>query len=113
MSEAVIGWCDVTPNASRPVHAHCGSLGIGLLPAFRGKGIGRSLILTTLAAAFEFGLTRIELNVVEGNTNAVALYESIGFRKEGLHRNANRIDGKYENLYSMALLQEEQPQYGS
>ena len=79
-------------------------MGIGLLPDFRGRGIGRRLMQQTIEAAFAFGLTRVELTVREGNANAIALYKSLGFETEGLHRNAVCIGGQYENLYSMALL---------
>jgi ribosomal protein S18 acetylase RimI-like enzyme len=48
-------------------------------------------------------LTR-RLTVRERNVNAIALYKSLGFEVEGLHRNAVRIEGQYENLYSMALV---------
>ena len=100
----VVGWCDVIPNRTRVIYSHCGSLGIGLLPEFRGKGIGRQLMQRAIDAAFAFGLTRIELAVRERNANAIALYKSLGFEVEGLHRNAVCIGGQYENLYSMALL---------
>jgi ribosomal protein S18 acetylase RimI-like enzyme len=102
--DAVVGWCDVIPNRTRVIHSHGGTLGIGLLPDFRGRGIGRRLMQQTIDAAFAFGLTRIELTVREGNVNAIALYKSLGFETEGLHRNAVCIEGQYENLYSMALL---------
>jgi len=100
----VVGWCDVLPNRSRIIYSHCGTLGVGLLPEFRGKGIGRQLMRRTINTAFTFGLTRIELTVREGNSNAIALYKSLGFEIEGLHRNAVCIEGQYENLHSMALL---------
>jgi ribosomal protein S18 acetylase RimI-like enzyme len=103
-ADTVVGWCDVIPNRSRVIYSHCGTLGIGLLPEFRGKGIGRKLMRRTIGAAFPFGLTRIELTVRENNVNAIALYKSLGFEIEGLHRNAVCIEGQYENLYSMALL---------
>jgi len=100
----LVGWCDVIPNRSRAVYYHCGTLGVGLLPEFRGKGIGRQLMQRTIDAAFAFGLSRIELTVRKENVNAIALYKSLGFKIEGLHRNAVCIEGQYENLYSMALL---------
>jgi len=53
------------------------------------------------------GLIRIELTVRENNKPAIALYEKIGFVREGLHRNAVRIGEEYENLISMALLFEQ------
>jgi ribosomal protein S18 acetylase RimI-like enzyme len=102
--DRVVGWCDVIPKMTRAIYLHCGTLGIGLLPEFRGRGIGRQLMLRTIDAAFAFGLTRIELTVRENNLNAIALYKSLGFDAEGLHRNAVCIEGQYENLYSMALL---------
>lgn len=102
--DTVVGWCDVIPNRTRVVYSHCGTLGVGLLPEFRGKGIGRQLMQRTIDAAFAFGMTRIELTVREHNVNAIALYKSLGFKVEGLHRNAVCIERQYENLYSMALL---------
>jgi ribosomal protein S18 acetylase RimI-like enzyme len=101
--DEVAGWCDVVPN-SRPVKVHCGVLGMGLLPEFRGQGIGKRLILRTLDAARAFGLTRVELSVREDNANAIALYRKIGFVEEGLQRNAVWLDGTYENVVGMALL---------
>ena len=103
VGEQVVGWCDLSP-IPRPVQAHCGLLGIGILHARRRKGIGRALLVSTLGRAREMGLTRIELSVRERNTNAIALYENLGFRHEGRQLNAVRIDGAYENFLTMALL---------
>lgn len=100
----VVGWCDIMPRNSRPVMAHVGVLGIGLLPAFRGCGIGRRLMTAALDKARAKNLTRIELGVREGNDNAMALYKKTGFQVEGLQKKAFRIDGVYENVYQMALL---------
>src|SRR4051812_36387591 len=40
----VVGWCDISPEGSRPANRHIGGLGIGLLPEFRGRGIGAELM---------------------------------------------------------------------
>ena len=102
----VVGWCDVIRKTSRIVYSHCGTLGIGLLPGFRGRGIGRRLMQMTTDAAWQCGITRIELTVRERNANAIALYKRLGFEVEGLQRNAVRVDGQYQNIYAMALLKE-------
>jgi hypothetical protein len=39
----VVGWCDVFPE-SNPRQSHRGSLGMGLLPPYRGKGVGGRLL---------------------------------------------------------------------
>jgi ribosomal protein S18 acetylase RimI-like enzyme len=99
----VIGWCDVTPKP-RPIYAHSGVLGMGLLPPFRHQGIGKRLMTQALAAARAFGLQRVELTVRENNKNAIALYEKLCFEIEGVQRNAILVDGTYENLILMAVL---------
>jgi RimJ/RimL family protein N-acetyltransferase len=101
--EKVVGWCDIG-SLSRPIFAHVGSLGIGVMADYRGQGIGEKLIRITLEKAKEIGLTRIELTVRAPNKAAFALYKKIGFIEEGLHRKAVRIDTLYEDLISMGLL---------
>jgi RimJ/RimL family protein N-acetyltransferase len=99
----VVGWCDITPK-QRPIYAHVGVLGMGLLPPFRGQGIGAVLIRRTLAAAKAFGFHRVELTVRENNTRALELYKKIGFETEGVMRDAVEVDGAYEDLIFMAVL---------
>lgn len=99
----VIGWCDIV-RSERPVHAHCGILGMGLLPSFRSRGIGTSLIRTTLDEARHKGLERVELTVHADNEPAIRLYNKVGFQKEGLMRDAVCIDGRYVDSILMALV---------
>lgn len=99
----VVGWCDVMPK-DRPIYAHAGVLGMGLLPPFRGQGIGADLIRRSLGAAKAFRFHRVELTVRENNTSAVELYKKVGFEVEGLQRDAVQVDGVYENVLLMAVL---------
>jgi len=100
---AVVGWCDIQP-AFGHARKHIGILGMGLLPAFRHRGIGTALLSAAVAAAWARGLTRIELTVREDNANAKRLYERLGFRSEGLHKQSMLVAGQYHDCYSMALL---------
>ncbi|MBY5436789.1 GNAT family N-acetyltransferase [Rhizobium leguminosarum] len=102
----VVGWCDISRHFF-PSHAHRGKLGMGILPAYRGKGLGRRLIETTLRAAQKSGFARVELDAYEDNARAIALYEKIGFAREGIVRRAARIDGRFIDAISMALLFDE------
>src|SRR5258707_4706547 len=67
----VIGWCDVTPKP-RPIYAHSGVLGMGLLPQFRRQGIGKRVILQALAAARAFRLQPVELTGPGNHKKAIA-----------------------------------------
>src|SRR5262245_54295065 len=51
--DQVVGWCDVTPR-DRPAIRHCGVLGIGVLPEWRGRGLGRQLMERALEASRAF-----------------------------------------------------------
>jgi len=101
--DRVVGWCDVLA-IDRPTRAHNGVLGIAVLPEFRGRGIGTALLREALQRARAFGFTRIELAYRAGNARVAALYERFGFVREGVQRNAVRVDGAYEDLVCMALL---------
>jgi RimJ/RimL family protein N-acetyltransferase len=99
----VVGWCDAL-RKPLPIHRHVGVLGMGLLPAFRGQGIGQRLLERTLEAGRTSGLSRVELTVRKDNPGAIALYQKRGFAAEGVQRNAFKVDGRYHNLIMMAVL---------
>jgi RimJ/RimL family protein N-acetyltransferase len=99
----VVGWCDVTPS-DRPTARHCGRLGMGLLPKWRGKGLGERLLRQALEASVALGLSRVELSVRAGNTRAQRLYRKVGFAVEGRSRRAVLVDGVFYDLIFMALL---------
>jgi putative acetyltransferase len=104
----VVGWADVFP-AWAPAVAHCGTLGMGVLPRYRGQGIGKRLLQACIAKAWTRGITRIELAARADNTRAIRLYESLGFEHEGILRHAMRFDGVYYDAAQMRLLREEHP----
>lgn len=100
----VVGWADIFPSWAHAV-AHCGSLGMGLLPEYRGRGIGRQLLQACIAKARAKGITRIELEVRADNTRAIGLYKALGFEVEAIKRQAMRFDGVYYDALQMSLLQ--------
>jgi RimJ/RimL family protein N-acetyltransferase len=104
----VIGWCDVRREFF-PSRAHRGTLGMGLLPEWRGQGVGRRLIEATLAQARRLGFIRIELDVYADNARAVALYERVGFVREGFMCDASLIDGVFRDTILMAIVEREAP----
>lgn len=52
---------------------------LGVAPDYRGKGIGKKLVLAGLARIRRKGLQVVELTVDSENKAAYALYQSIGF----------------------------------
>ena len=99
----VVGWCNIPP-AMREVMAHVGDLFMGLLPSWRGQGLGERLLRDSLAAADAFGYLRIELGVFATNLRAAALYRKAGFVEEGIKRKAILIEGIFHDEIIMARL---------
>ena len=103
----VVGWCDIRRHFF-PSHRHRGSLGMGIIPAYRGSGLGKRLMLAALEQARVAEFIRIELSVHASNQRAIALYEKVGFLKEGVQRRGVCIDDRFIDTVNMALLLDEQ-----
>lgn len=74
----------------------------------RGKGYGEKALRSILDYCFmNLHMERVTLDHFEGNNTAAALYNKLGFKHEGLARNACRKDGKYYDLHLLSLLRSE------
>jgi RimJ/RimL family protein N-acetyltransferase len=83
------------------------SIGIGE-PAYRGRGYGAEAMQLALAFAFhELNLHRVQLTVFAYNQPAIALYEKLGFQREGVYRQFLRRDGQRHDMYLYGLLAHE------
>ena len=59
---------------------------VAVHPDFRGKGISRKMLNILMREAREDGVQAFTLEVRAGNGIAINLYESLGFRTEGVRR---------------------------
>ncbi|GAA2232327.1 hypothetical protein GCM10010401_00060 [Rarobacter faecitabidus] len=85
---------------------------MSMLPGFRGRGYGREAVFRILELAFAgrpegFGLHRVGLVVLALNPRAKELYESFGFKEEGVLRDYARDDERYTDGIVMSLLADE------
>ena len=98
----VVGWCDIIRHPLDGFR-HAARMGMGVLPAYRGAGLGRRLLMETLESARAIGIERVELEVFASNESAIALYKKLGFTVEGIKKNARKLDGRYDDDVIMAL----------
>jgi RimJ/RimL family protein N-acetyltransferase len=101
--DAVVGWCDLRPKTA-PTLRHTAVLGMGIVAAYRGRGIGGRMLAATLELALARGIHRSELIVRSDNAAAIALYRRFGFIHEGTCRNYMRVDGVDYDALLMARL---------
>ena len=77
--DAVLGFVDL-----KLLYDEADLMHIAVREDARGRGIGRQLLEKAIDAAGEMP---IALEVREGNTRAISLYESHGFKKESIRKN--------------------------
>jgi RimJ/RimL family protein N-acetyltransferase len=73
-----------------------------------GKGYGKEVGHLLLSYAFEhLGFHRVSIGVVGFNKNALRFWKSLGFRNEGVERDAHFYDNKYADSIVMSILEDE------
>lgn len=102
-SDKLLGWLELDDIQWTHRTAWIG-LGIGD-PAQRGKGYGSEAMRLILNFAFdELNLYRVQLTAFSYNTRALALYERLGFTREGAFRQALERDGQRHDLILFGIL---------
>ncbi|MBE5867387.1 MAG: GNAT family N-acetyltransferase [Lachnospiraceae bacterium] len=71
----------------------------------RGRGIGTAAARLMIRYAFEeLGLHRLFLRVLADNVQAISSYEKAGFQREAYLREDVFLDGKYQDVILMAII---------
>ena len=73
-----------------------------------GRGLGTEATRLLVGHAFgTMNLHRIWLHVFEDNARAIGTYEKVGFRREGVLRQALFREGRYWDVHVMGILRDE------
>jgi RimJ/RimL family protein N-acetyltransferase len=100
----IVGYCMVH-GSPRPRYRGICDLMIYLHQGFQNKGLGTTMTSMAVRLAKEQGIHRLSLEVVADNKMAVHVYEKVGFRIEGVMKDAfYGEDGKYHDMIVMSLL---------
>lgn len=83
--EGVVGRLSIARDP-HPASRHVADVGLMVARGFRRRGAGRALMEAAEDWAREAGVHKIELHVFPYNAGAIALYESLGYEREGLRK---------------------------
>jgi RimJ/RimL family protein N-acetyltransferase len=84
------------------------AIGLDISKDFRGQGFAKPIYLQCFKEWFvENNFHRMWLMVADYNARAKHIYESLGFKNEGIQREALFKDGQFYNYLIMSILQKE------
>ena len=101
--DGVVAGYAVLGRSMLAAHAHVLEVrGLAVSPAYQGRGAGRRLVEASVEQARGRGARKLSLRVLGFNVRARQLYESCGFRVEGVLRAEFYLDGRYVDDVLMA-----------
>ena len=100
--DRLAGAASLSSLGTRRRYAHRCHLAVALYKEYWGAGIAERMLRIIIEEAKKAGYELMELEVVEGNDRAIALYEKLGFRRYGVFPdNMKYKDGSYRDAYWM------------
>jgi RimJ/RimL family protein N-acetyltransferase len=77
-------------------------------PEQQGRGIGSRMMSEILRVSFDsLGMHRLSLGAFDFNTAALKSYEAVGFKREGIQREAALFGDRYVDCVEMSILDRE------
>ncbi|HEY4459871.1 MAG TPA: GNAT family N-acetyltransferase [Pseudonocardiaceae bacterium] len=94
----VVGWVAATPVSSRCVYAGVLEHSIYIRPDQHGRGIGRLLLDTYIAATEAAGVWTLQSGIFPENAGSLALHERAGFRVVGRRERVGQHHGTWRDV---------------
>lgn len=99
---AIVGQADCHGGTTSKTR-HTGLLGIAIRDGWREVGLGRTLMERLLEWMRSRGFEKAWLEVFSTNERARRLYESLGFRAEGVRKGQFKVRGAYVDDVTLGL----------
>jgi putative acetyltransferase len=100
---AVVGFCKATRLPGRSSHVvHLGPLAVA--PELHGHGYATAMLRDVLTELERSGALRFELLVEADNVRGIALYQKLGFEREGVQRKAYKRAAEQDYLDEIMMV---------
>jgi RimJ/RimL family protein N-acetyltransferase len=100
-TDRIVGRLSISRDP-HPASRHVADVGLMVAQDVRRQGVGRALMQAAEDWARATGVTKIELHVFPYNEAALALYEELGYRREGLRLAHYRRGDEFLDVVLMA-----------
>ena len=100
--DSVIGWAALTPVSKRPVYAGVAEVSIYIDDAFKGMGLGYTLLTYLIEQSEKEGYWTLQSGILCENLISVRLHEKCGFRLVGYREKIGKDRfGVWHDLFLM------------
>jgi RimJ/RimL family protein N-acetyltransferase len=92
------------------LHNRSAHVGISLRPAFRGRGLATDAVRVLCRYGFAIrGLHRLQLETLAENEAMIRVAVQVGFRREGVTRDSDWVNGRFADSVIFGLLDADPP----
>ena len=100
----VVGWGSLNSFNPRAAYDHAADFSVYIERAWRGKGVGRTLLEALIERARALGYHKLVLAAFPFNDMGMRLYERVGFRRVGVYEEHGFVDGRWVDIVIMEKL---------
>jgi len=100
----IIGWASLSKWSERNGYSDTAEVSVYVKDGFRGKGVGKKLLIDILKEGKKAELHTVVGRIVEGNDVSICLAESVGFVRIGTMREVGRKFGKLLDVHLMQII---------
>jgi phosphinothricin acetyltransferase len=94
----VIGWAALSPVSGRCVYGGVAEVSVYVDPAWKGRGIGKTLLQALVTASEEAGLWTLQASIFPENVASVRLHHACGFRTVGTRERLGQQHGRWRDV---------------
>jgi L-amino acid N-acyltransferase YncA len=96
-NDEMMGWSALTAVSNRCVYAGVAEVSIYISENFRGKGIGKLLLIRLIEESEKIGLWTLQSGIFAENVASIKLHEYCGFRLIGTREKIGKKDGLWKD----------------
>lgn len=100
----VVGWASLSEWSERRAYLRTAENSVYVDPAWRNRGVGRSLLTAICRVGASQGLHTVIARIADGNAASLHLHESVGFRSIGVMREVGHQFGRLVDVRLMQLI---------
>jgi L-amino acid N-acyltransferase YncA len=97
VGKEVLGWAALSLVSQRACYSGVAEVSVYVAGSSRGRGIGRVLLESLVAASEEAGLWTLQASIFPENTASIAVHKSCGFRELGRRERVAVLQGVWRD----------------